>query len=141
MIYLLRAREQVPSLSNCQNRSQRAHHAPCMKRLSGFPWGTITHQKNQALRQKHRAPWKTGWHFSCVGHTVLSPICNLTTSPHPYYSSINSSTLVGHLSAVKKIAPMRATYSTYLHVLHTIFPQQKRCRNDCFPPREGWPWL
>jgi hypothetical protein len=115
--------------------------------LHGFPWGTLARQKDQALGQKQRAPWKTRCVFSCMGHAAFARILDLhclwqrevTTSPH--FTSINSCTLVRRVFAVKKIAPMGATYSTYLHVLRTNFLQRKRCRNECFPPREGWPWL
>jgi hypothetical protein len=92
---------------------------PMHEKSSGFPWGTHARQKNQALGQKQRAPWKTRSRFSCMGHAV-SRLRDLT-SLHLILASINSSTLVGRIFAVEKNAPVCPTYSTYLHSLHTNF--------------------
>ena len=123
-IYLLRARELVPSLSNRQNGSPVRPLCPMHEKLSSFPWGTIAHQNNQVLCQNHCAPWKTRWHFSCMGHTVSSPIHDLTTSPIFTNQSIHPHLLDVFLQS-KKLRPCTACilhiYMSYIQIFCSVF--------------------
>ena len=121
-IVTLRAREPVPSLNNRQNRSPVWPSCPMHEKSSSFPWGTIARQKNQVLRQNHHAPWKTRWHFLCMGHAVSFPICDLTASPIFTNQSVHPHSLDVFLWS-NKLCPcapcILCIYMSYIQIFHT----------------------
>lgn len=123
-----------------------SQRAPWMKNC----WLSMVRQKQTGTRPKTAHPMENQVRFLSMGHAAFGQTLDLDCWQRDsevtrvritscLHQSIRPHS-IGRVFAVEQIVPMCATDSTYLHVLHTIFPQRKRRRNACFP-REGCPWL